>query len=108
MSGSVRKTAPPLFPRKQSAQAEYMKATAANTALLAWGKLMFNASSLTAIAADCDVRLRDEILVLNAILYAKNKSAWQGKRLWQAFNEHKARSKLNTLKDDALEPLYRL
>ncbi len=84
-------------------------AQAAKTALLEWGKLRFNETSLGAIAPHCEARLRDEILQLNATLYAKNAAPWQGKELFKAFSENNARAKLTTrTKTDALQPLYRL
>jgi hypothetical protein len=46
-------------------------AAAAKDALIEWGRQKFNVSSLGAIAAFCDARLRDEILHLNLVLYGK-------------------------------------
>jgi hypothetical protein len=83
-------------------------ATAAKNALLAWGATKFSATSLGAIADCCDARLRDEILQLNQVLYAKNSPAWSGKKLFQAFAENKARAKMATTTDEGLEPLFRL
>lgn len=83
-------------------------ATAAKNALLAWGATKFSATSLGAIADCCDARLRDEILQLNQVLYAKNSPAWSGKKLFQAFAENKARAKMTTTGDESLEPLFRL
>jgi hypothetical protein len=80
----------------------------AKTALLEWGKLKFNEMSLGAIATHCEARLRDEILKLNASLYAKNAEPWQGKELFKTFSENNARVKLATQKYDALKPLYKL
>jgi hypothetical protein len=80
----------------------------AKTALLEWGKLKFNEMSLGAIATHCEARLRDEILKLNASLYAKNAEPWQGKELFKTFSENNARVKLATQKSDALKPLYKL
>jgi hypothetical protein len=82
-------------------------ALAAKNALLAWGKLKFSATSLGAIADYCDARLRDEILQLNQVLYAKDAPAWSGKKLFQAFVENKVRAKI-TSTGNALEPLFRL
>ncbi|MGZ5600721.1 MAG: BatD family protein [Methylobacter sp.] len=79
-------------------------AAAAKDALLAWGQQ----SSLGAIAELSDARLRDEILHLNRVLYAKEPGHWQGKKLFQAFVENKARKKIAVTEDDKLEPLYRL
>jgi hypothetical protein len=83
-------------------------AIAAKNALLAWGALKFSATSLGAIADYCDARLRDEILQLNQVLYAKDAPAWSGKKLFQAFVENKARAKMTTAGDNGLEPLFRL
>lgn len=83
-------------------------AIAAKNALLAWGATKFAATSLGAIADCCDARLRDEILQLNQVLYAKDSSVWSGKKLFQAFAENKARAKMTTTGDEGLEPLYRL
>ena len=89
---------------------EINDSNAAKTALLAWGKLRFNETSLGAIAPHCEARLRDEILALNAALYAKEpQTMWQGKELFKAFSENNARAKLTiSPKNDALKPLYRL
>lgn len=83
-------------------------AAAAKDALLAWGRQKSGAASLGAIAELSDARLRDEILHLNQVLYGKAKEQWQGKKLFQAFVENKAREKIAASKDDKLEPLYRL
>ncbi len=81
---------------------------AAKTALLDWGKLQFDEISLGAIATHCEARLRDEMLKLNATLYAKNVEPWQGKELFKAFSENNARTKLTPQKSNALKPLYKL
>ncbi|WP_104423918.1 BatD family protein [Methylobacter tundripaludum] len=83
-------------------------AAAAKDALLAWGRQKSGAASLSAIAELSDARLRDEILLLNQVLYGKTAEPWQGKKLFQAFVENKAREKIAATKDDKLEPLYRL
>ncbi|MSR16338.1 MAG: protein BatD [Methylococcaceae bacterium] len=81
----------------------------AKTVLLEWGKLQFNATSLGAIAPHCEARLRDQILKLNATLYAKNPEIWQGKELFKTFSENNVRAKLATReKPEVLKPLYRL
>jgi hypothetical protein len=81
----------------------------AKTALLEWGKLQFNVTSLGAIAPHCEARLRDQILKLNATLYAKNPDIWQGKELFKTFSENNVRAKLATReKPEALKPLCRL
>jgi len=81
---------------------------AAKLALLEWGRQTFDAHSLGGVAAFCDARLRDEILVLNQVLYGNAAEPWQGKKLFQAFTEHKAREQWTDAKDAALEPLFRL
>ncbi|MEC4747600.1 BatD family protein [Methylomicrobium sp. Wu6] len=81
---------------------------AAKNALLDWGRQKFNTNSLGAIAARCDARLRDEILALNKALYGKEAEQWQGKKLYQAFTENRARQQWTAAKDDALEPLFYL
>ena len=84
-------------------------ATAAKNALIAWGSLSYNQTTLGGIAEYCDARLRDEILHLNHSLYGKASSEWQGKKLFQAFTENKARQQKKSLeKDNSLEPLNRL
>ncbi|MFI3190691.1 hypothetical protein BCS42_09110 [Crenothrix sp. D3] len=83
-------------------------APAAKNALLAWGLLNFGVTSLGMCADCCDARLRDEILQLNEVLYAKDAPAWSGKKLFQAFVENKARAKMPATENEALEPLFRL
>ena len=80
-------------------------ATAAKNALIAWGSLSFNHSTLGSIADFCDARLRDEILYLNFSLYGTANKEWQGKKLFQAFTENKARQKKTLDTDNSLEPL---
>jgi hypothetical protein len=60
------------------------------------------------IADCCDARLRDEILQLNQVLYAKDAPAWSGKKLFQAFVENNARAKMPAVENDGLEPLFKL
>jgi hypothetical protein len=81
---------------------------AAKTALLDWGKLQFDEIGLGAIAPHCEARLRDEILKLNATLYAKEPQTWQGRELFKTFSENNARGKLAKSKTDALKPLYEI
>ncbi len=83
-------------------------AIVAKNCLIDWGRQQFNVSSLGAIAACCDARLRDEILDLNQVLYGKESAEWQGKKLFQAFTENKAREKIIKSNDSGLEPLFRL
>lgn len=83
-------------------------AVAAKNALLEWGQQLFAAGSLGAIAVHCEARLRDEILYLNQVLYGKEASAWQGKKLFQAFSENQARKKMAQDETSALKPLYPL
>jgi len=81
---------------------------AAKDALLAWGRIKFNTSSLSAIASNSEARLRDEIELLNQSLYANRQGKWQGKKLFQYFVENSAREKVAKKTDDELEPLYKL
>ena len=83
-------------------------AVAAKDALLEWGRQTFNVTNLGSLAAFCDARLRDEILHLNHVLYGKETGNWQGKKLFQAFTENKARKTLSVTEDKSLEPLFRL
>lgn len=90
-------------------------AIAAKDALLAWARQKSGAkeeagyvASLGAIAEQSDARLRDEILHLNQVLYGKAAEPWNGKKLFQAFVENKARKKIAAAEDDKLEPLYRV
>lgn len=80
----------------------------AKNALLEWGRQKFNVNSLSGVAAFSDARLRDEILALNKALYSNKAEHWQGKKLYQAFTENKAREQSTKPQDDALEPLFRL
>jgi hypothetical protein len=89
--------------------------TEAKKVLLNWATLAFNLTSLGALAEHCEARLRDEILVINALAYgpetANNTALWSGKRLYQSFIEHEARIKLTPEKkstNDGLTPLFRL
>jgi hypothetical protein len=81
---------------------------AAKNALLEWGRQTFNMNSLGGIAAFCDARLRDEIQALNKVLYSQKAEQWQGKKLYQAFTENKAREQWTKPKEEALQPLFRL
>ena len=83
-------------------------ALAAKDALLEWGRQKFDCSNLNAIAVLCDARLRDEIVYLNQTLYGQESTQWDGKKLFQAFVENKAREKIVLKEDDSLEPLFRL
>jgi len=80
-------------------------AQASKNALITWGSHTFNESTLGEISCYCDARLRDEILHLNHSLYGKSNSEWQGKKLFQAFTENKARKKTTLDRDNTLEPL---
>lgn len=83
-------------------------AAAAKDILLAWGRQQFGAVNLGAVAQHCEARLRDEIQVLNQVLYGKNAGEWRGKKLFQAFSENKARKKIADKGQDGLKPLYPL
>lgn len=84
-------------------------AIAAKDALLAWGKLRFNATGLGTIAMQCDAALQAEIQQLQRSLYAKDSQPWQGAELWAAF---KLFEKLKPATDSGsvsvLEPLYKV
>lgn len=84
-------------------------AQAAKDYLIAFGRIKYNVSSLSAIAALSEARLRDEVLLLNRVLYGRDAPVWEGKKLFQAFSEHKAREKTQSAgKPSPLAPLYRL
>jgi hypothetical protein len=77
--------------------------------LLEWGRRQYAENSLAAIASRCDSELKNEILLLNQVLYAKNADKWQGQNLFKAFGENKTdNKKSSSAEDDKLEPLYRL
>ncbi len=80
---------------------------AAKNILLEWGKQAFGVSSLSAIKAHCEARLRDQIDVLMASLYALETKPWDGKKLYQAFAENNARQKTRkTQSEGELKDLY--
>ncbi|WP_404358874.1 BatD family protein [Methylotuvimicrobium sp. KM1] len=82
---------------------------AAKNALIGWGREKYKVASLGDLANHCEARLRDEIMHLNACLYSADRLDWQGKKLFQAFSEHKAREQFSDKPvDNELEPLYRL
>ncbi len=83
-------------------------AVAAKDALLAWGKLKYNATNLASIANHCEARLRDEIQLLNQSLYASQSAQWQGKKLFQTFTENNAREKVSKKTNEVLEPLFKV
>ncbi len=83
-------------------------ALAAKEALLIWGNHKFDTNNLGALAGFCDARLRDEIVLLNQTLYGKESTQWEGKKLFQAFTENKARGAIKETVDKSLEPLYKL
>jgi hypothetical protein len=83
-------------------------AQAAKHALLAWGKEHYHATTLGGLTEFCDARLSQEILQLNQVLYGQQAQTWDGKRLFQAFSEHRAMAKAKPKVDDKLEPLHRI
>jgi hypothetical protein len=83
-------------------------AAAAKQALIVWGKDKYNATTLGTLAEFCDARLSSEILNLNQILYGQQAREWDGKKLFQAFSEHRAMEKAKPKLDDKLEPLHRI
>ncbi|PKM38051.1 MAG: hypothetical protein CVV06_02625 [Gammaproteobacteria bacterium HGW-Gammaproteobacteria-10] len=81
----------------------------AKNALVAWSREKYKVASLGALANHCEARLRDEIMHLNMCLYSADQQDWQGKKLFQAFSEHKAREQFSDKPvDKELEPLYRV
>jgi len=90
---------------RQACQAN--DAVAAKNALLSWGREQYGETSLGSIAQHCEARLRDEIMQLNHLLYGKKTChPWQGKPLFQAFSEQRARKKLTGQACSPLKPLY--
>lgn len=84
-------------------------AMAAKDALIRWGQQQYEVSSLGKIAPFCSKELKEEILVLNQLLYSNNSLEWSGNKLWQSFNEHNITlAKKEKPVDDKLEPFYRL
>lgn len=81
---------------------------AAKQALLQWGKRLFAADNLAAIAKQCPAALADEIAHLNQVLYAGGEAQWSGEPLWTAFKQADFSANKPGEKDDALQPLYRL
>ncbi|NOQ35776.1 MAG: protein BatD [Methylococcaceae bacterium] len=85
------------------------EAQLAKQALLTWGQLRYQSSSLGTLANFCEGNLRDEILILNKSLYGQQATEWRGLTLLQAFIKYKTTEKTNTKTvDDKLEPLYRI
>lgn len=80
----------------------------AKDALLQWGRENFKQSNLTRIAQQCDQGLQDEILLLNAALYANNTNDWQGSELWSAFQSNKTCGIEKTEALDPLQPLFKI
>jgi hypothetical protein len=83
-------------------------AIAAKDALIRWGQQQYGISSLGEIATLSSADLKEEILDLNQLLYSKNDSQWDGKKLWQFFKEQKSKVKKVKPIDNKLEPLYRI
>ncbi len=84
-------------------------AVAAKDALLLWGRTKFRETSLKGIARHCDAPLQQEIELLNAVVYGHRPCDWQGKSLWQMFQECSKDDKQELASDPpALEPLYKL
>jgi len=122
----LRKPAKPAKPAKAektvkpvssgSADAKQLKraclennAQSAKLQLLQWGKAHFGVDSLGAIAERTSAPLSVEIDRLNQALYAAQAQAWQGEKLWQAFQNYAVPTNANAKPDnDELEPLYKL
>lgn len=85
------------------------KPQAAKQALLQWGKAQCGADNLGALAGFYPGRLAEEINILNRLLYSGHTQHWQGQSLWKAFDENRQSVVLvKTVKDDGLEPLYKI
>jgi hypothetical protein len=83
-------------------------ATVAKDALIQWGRMEFNESSLGRIALKCDSQLKEEILGLNQYLYAQHTRDWNGQALADAINQYKSNSGKNRRdQEEVLQPLYR-
>ena len=83
-------------------------AAAAKDALIQWGRMEFNASSLGRIALQCDGQLKVEILGLNQYLYAQQAGDWNGQALAEAIKQLTPnKGKRRHDQDDVLQPLYR-
>lgn len=82
----------------------------AKLSLLAWAKLHWYQhppTSLTAMASRCQPELAHALCELDKTLYGQAGSRWQGKPLWQLFNQHRPIFGANQdKKPDALQPLY--
>ena len=83
-------------------------AKAAKDALIQWGRMEFNESSLGRIALKCEGELKEEILGLNQYLYAQQAGDWNGQALAEAIKQLKPnRGKSRHDQDEVLQPLYR-
>ena len=84
----------------------------AKQALLQWGAINYHVNSLGTLARYCEDPLRQEIELVNRLLYAQtfdDPGLWQGNLLYQAFNNAQPRaSKTGKTPDELLEPLFRL
>lgn len=100
--------------KKSTAEKDLKKACAKNApimakdALLQWGRELFNQSSLSKIAGQCDPLLQAEILVLNTVLYSAKAEEWQGTELWAAFQKYKSADVEKSAQDDPLQPLFNI
>jgi len=82
------------------------QAPEAQQALIDWGKIYFQVSTLKEITTQCDPNLKSEIDRLNQSLYSQNTAAsWQGEDLYQAVIKEKKSSSQAT-SNDPLSPLY--
>ncbi len=82
----------------------------AQAKLLAWAKVRWPQNpptSLTAMAGYCEPELASELNKLDRTLYAGDKAAWLGGKLWQEFIQHKPDSAtVGTGENESLEPLF--
>ncbi len=85
--------------------------TQAKEALMEWGKAEFKVSNLAKLAAHCGGEFGAKIMTLEKTLYGINHQNWEGKSVWQAFEQYQKQegnSKMDSADKPLLEPLYRL
>ncbi len=80
-------------------------------ALLEWAKIDYQVQSLGALATHCESALSQEILRLDQNLYSRHKAAWEGRKLWSAFQQQqqlRPKTQPKPISDSILEPLHRI
>lgn len=80
--------------------------------LLLWGRMQWPdrpPASIGDIAGRCPESLAVEIQALNNALYSRTVNDWQGRELWQAFEQENKRMKDRPVRDKGkLEPLFKI